>query len=93
MPAIYYETARHGLIRCGFIGWAKSPAHEVTGCFNAVIKLREEVKGCGYHKGEILHVPAWHVVEKAGVRGYHQYVRKAKLPEIKTDELLPSRWP
>lgn len=75
---IYYETARDGLIPCEFLGYAKSPAHPVTRCYNVVIRLKR-TKG-GYQCGEILHLPTWVIVEKAGRRDYRQLVRTATLP-------------
>lgn len=80
---IYYETARDGLIPCEFLGYAKSPAHAATGCYNVVIRMKR-TKG-SYQCGEILHTPAWTVVEKAGMSDYYQLVRTAALP-ARTDE-------
>lgn len=79
---IYYETARNGLIPCEFLGYAKSPAHDVTGCFNVVVRLKRAESGVmpGYVAGEVLHVPHRAIVEKAGRLQYHQLVRTAALP-------------
>lgn len=79
MPTIYFEAGIPAtLIPCQFIGWAKTPAHDVTGLFNAVIRLKRSHGA--YHAGEVLHVPARCVVEKEGRRDYHQLVRTAALP-------------
>lgn len=88
---IYYET-RCGLIPCKFLGWAKSPAHEVTGRYNAVIKLLRDGEGIAYKKDEVLHVPSWSVVHDAGVKDYLQMVRKAELPPVDEKQLIPTRW-
>lgn len=92
---IYYETARHGLIACQFIGWAPSPCHDVTGQYNVVIRLkRGGLTGSGYYRGDVLHVPRSFVVEKAGRRDYHQLVRSAALPQVTDSNLIPARkWP
>lgn len=86
---IYYDTFA-GLIPVQFIGWAKSPIHDTTGCFNAVVRLKAS-KG-GYQRGEVLHLPAWSIVVKDCVRNYQQRVRPAQLPAIDPDKLLPARF-
>lgn len=79
MTTIYYEAGIPAtLIQVQFIAWARTPAHDVTGCFNAVVKLKRAAPG--YQRGEVLHVPAWHVVVKAGRSDYCQLVRQAELP-------------
>lgn len=91
MPTIYYEAGIPAtLIPCQFIGWAKSPAHEFTGCFNAVIRLKRD--SGAYRKGEILHVWSRYVVVKAGRRDYRQLVRSAPLPDVDRANLIPARW-
>lgn len=89
MPTIYYDAGRHGLIPVQFIGWAKTPAHDVTGGFNAVVKLKRAAGA--YLRGEVLHLPRWAVVEKAGVRDYHQRVRNATLPAVDLSKLIKAR--
>ena len=90
MPTIYYEAGLPAtLIPVQFIGWAKSPAHDVTGCFNAVICLKRSHGA--YRAGEVLHVPRGSVVVKAFRRDYFQYVRPAPLPPIDPANLLPAR--
>lgn len=87
---IYYEAGLPAtLIPVQFIGWSKSPIHEVTGAFNAVIKLKR-THGA-YKRGEVLHVPHRSVVVKAGQRNYFQLVRTAQLPAIDPENLIPSR--
>lgn len=91
MATIYYEAGLPAsLIPVQFIGWAKSPGHELTGCFNAVIRLKRSHGA--YQKGEVLHVPTWSVVEKAGRRDYFQLVRTAALPAIDPANLIPARY-
>lgn len=77
------------LVPVAFLGWAKSPAHDVTGCFNAVVRLKRSAH-C-YHAGEVAHVPAWCVVQKAGRSNYKQRVRPAPLPPIDRSNLIDSR--
>lgn len=90
MATIYFESGIPAtLIPVRFMGWAKSPAHDVTGCFNAVVRLKRAAPG--YACGEVLHVPAWSVVCKAGRRDYRQLVRPAPLPPIVPGELIPAR--
>lgn len=90
MPTIYYEAGLPAtLIPVRFVGWAKSPAHDVTGCLNAVVQLKR-AQGT-YQRGEILHVPAGSVVQKAGQRNYFQLVRPASLPAVDPANLLPAR--
>lgn len=90
MPTIYYEAGLPAtLIPVQFMGWAKTPGHELTGCFNAVIRLKR-THGA-YIKGEVLHVSSRSVVVKAGRRDYHQLVRPAALPPIDPAKLLPTR--
>lgn len=79
MTTIYYEAGLPAtLIPVQFLGYAETPLHETTKLYNVVIRLKRSIHG--YHKGEILHVPARSVVEKAGVRNYHQMVKPATLP-------------
>lgn len=90
MPTIYYEAGLPAtLIPVKFLGWAKSPAHELTGCFNAVIRLKR-TRGA-YQCGEVLHVAPWAVVVKAGRRDYFTRVRAAALPAIDPNNLIPAR--
>lgn len=87
---IYYEAGLPAtLVPCAFIGWAKTPGHELTGCFNAVVRLKRAAPG--YQKGEILHVPARAVVIKAGRRNYHQLVKAAPLPPVDPATVMQSR--
>lgn len=87
---IYFEVGfPASLVPVAFIGWAKSPAHDVTGCVNAVVRLKRSAPG--YRCGEVLHVPAWAVVEKSGRRDYKQRVRPAPLPQIDHSKLIDSR--
>ena len=90
LKTIYLETSG-GLIPCQFMGWAKSPIHDVTGCFNAVVRLKRDGLTSAYRRGEVLHLPRWAVVEKAGFRSYHQLVKSAALPAIDPANLIPSR--
>lgn len=90
MKTIYYEAGiPASLIPVQFLGWAKTPAHELTGCFNAVIRLKRS-RGA-YQCGEVLHVPARSVVIKAGRRDYFTRVRAAALPPIDPNNLIPAR--
>lgn len=90
MATIYYEFGIPAtLIPVKFIGWAKSPIHEITGCFNAVVRLKRATKY--YPAGEILHLPARSIVVKAGRRDYFQLVRQAPLPTIDLNNLIAAR--
>ncbi len=87
---LYYEAGLPAsLIPVQFIAWAKTPLHDVTGCFNAVVKLK--ATHGAYQRGEVLHVPAGSVVVKAYVRSFHQYVRAAPLPERTEANTIPAR--
>lgn len=90
MATIYYECGLPAcLVPVAFVGWAKTPIHDVTGCFNAVVRLK---RACAlYPRGTLLHVPAWSVVNKAGRRDYKQLVRRAPLPQIDHSKLIDSR--
>lgn len=90
MTTIYFEAGLPAtLIPVAFIGWARSPAHDVTGCHNAVIRLKRAAPG--YQKFEILHVPARTVVVKAGRRNYCQLVKPAPLPPVDPVTVMNSR--
>lgn len=90
MPTIYYEAGLPAtLIPVKFLGWAKTPAHDLTGLYNAVIRLKRS-RGA-YSCGEVLHVPARSVVEKAGRRDYFTRVRSATLPPVDPANLIPAR--
>ena len=90
MPTLYYEAGIPAtLIPVRFIGWAKTPGHELTGGINAVIRLKRSAPG--YQTGELLHVPARSVVEKAGRRDYFQRVRNPALPAVDLSSLIQSR--
>lgn len=79
MATIYYEAGLPAtLIPVQFLGYAESPAHDITCLYNVVIKLKRGSPS--YQSGEVLHVPLRAVVEKAGVRDYHQMVKPAALP-------------
>lgn len=91
MPTIYYEAGLPAsLIPVQFMGWAKTPAHEVTKQWNAVVKLKR-TRGA-YRAGDVLHVPARSVVMRAGRRDYHTHVRPAQLPGRTEANTLPCRW-
>lgn len=90
MSTIYYEAGLPArLVPVAFVGWAKTPIHDVTGCFNAVVRLKRAIHG--YPCGTVLHVPAWCVVNKAGRRDYKQLVRRAALPPVDPSKLIDSR--
>lgn len=93
MTTIYYEAGiPASLIPCQFIGWRKTPAHEVTGMWNAVIKLKR-THGA-YKTGEVLNVPPHRVVEKAGRRDFFIRVRNAQLPaRTEANTLLCGTYP
>lgn len=87
---IYYEAGiPASLIPCTFIGWAPTPAHDLTGVYDAVIRLKR-TRGA-YHAGETLHVPAWSIVVRAGVRDHHIRVRPADLPKRTDANTLNAR--
>lgn len=90
MPTIYYEAGlTASLIPVQFLGYAKTPAHDVTGCFNVVVRLKRS--NGAYTRGDILHLPAWCIVEKAGRRDYKQLVRLATLPARTTNNTVEAR--
>lgn len=90
MTTIYFEAGLPAtLIPVQFIGWARSPAHDVTCCHNAVIRLKRAAPG--YPLGEVLHVPARAVVVKAGRRDYCQLVRPAPLPPVDPATVMNAR--
>lgn len=90
MTTIYYETGIPArLVPVAFVGWAKTPIHDVTGRFNAVVRLKRATHG--YPCGTVLHVPVWSVVHKAGRRDYKQLVRPAALPPVDPLKLIDSR--
>lgn len=92
MTTIYFEAGLPAtLIPVQFMGWAKTPGHDVTGCHNAVIRLKRAAPG--YPLGEVLHVPARAVVVvvKAGRRNYCQLVRPAPLPPVDPAKVMNSR--
>ena len=90
---LYYECGIPAeLVPVKFLGWAPTPLHDATGAYNVVIKLKRKPKFTDYAKGEVLHVPAWSVVEKAGTCGGHQRVRPARLPAVNESQLFKSRW-
>lgn len=90
MPTIYYEAGLPAtLIPVQFIGWAKTPLHDITGLFDAVVRLKRS--SGAYKRGEVLHVPPDRVVEKTGQRDYFIRVRQAKLPARDDSKLIPSR--
>lgn len=90
MKTIYFEAGLPAtLIPVQFMGWARTPAHDVTGCHNAVVRLKRSAPG--YPRGEVLHVPARAVVVKAGRRNYHQLVRPAPLPAVDPATVIPAR--
>lgn len=86
MKTIYFEAGLPAtLIPVQFMGWAR----DVTGCHNVVIRLERAAPG--YTRGEVLHVPAYAVVVKAGRRDYHQLVRPAPLPPVDVSDSMQSR--
>lgn len=90
MTTIYFEAGLPAtLVPVRFIGWAKTPMHEQTGLFNAVIRLKRAAPG--YQRGEVLHVPSTTVVVKAGRRNYHQIVKPAPLPPVDPSNVMASR--
>lgn len=90
MSTIYYEAGLPAcLVPVAFIGWAKTPIHDVTGGFNAVVRLKRATPG--YPCGTVLHVPRWAVVHKSGRRNYKQLVRPATLPPVDPSNLIDSR--
>ena len=90
MTTIYFEAGLPArLVPVAFVGWAKTPIHDVTGCFNAVVRLKRATQG--YPCGTVLHVPAWSVVHKAGRRDYKQLVKPAVLPPVDPLKLIDSR--
>lgn len=89
---IYYECGiPRELVPVEFLGWAVTPSG-LPDMYNAVIRLKRKPKHNSYSKGEILYIPAWSVVEKAGIRGGFQRVRPAKLPAINKDKLIKARY-
>lgn len=90
MTTIYFEAGLPAtLIPVQFMGWAKTPAHDVTGLLNAVVRLKRAAPG--YPLGEVLHVPARAVVVKAGRRDYCQLVQSAQLPPVDPAKIIPAR--
>lgn len=87
---IYFETGADAqLIPVQVLGWAPTPAHDLTGLYNVVIRLKRAHSN--YHVGEVLHVPARAVVVKAGIRDYHMRVRQAPLPARTDANTLQAR--
>jgi len=87
---MYYEAGLPAsLIPVTFIGWAPTPAHDLTGLYNAVVRLKR-THGT-YRAGETLHVPARSVVVKAGVRDGFIRVREASLPARTDANTLKAR--
>lgn len=87
---IYAEVGFPGtLVPVMFIAWARTPMHDVTGLYNAVVRLKKSF--CGYTRNEIVHLPAHAVVVKAGVRNYHQLVRPAELPARTPENTITAR--
>lgn len=76
------------LVPVQFLGWIPSPVHDITGLYNAVVRLKRSAPG--YTKGETLRLPARSIVHKAGVRNGFVMVRQAELP-ARTDENTLSR--
>lgn len=81
---IYYETARQGLVPVQFLGWTETP---LGLDYNATVKARRTK--AGIECGEVLRVPAWSIVTKAGFRGYFQMVKPALLPARTAENTLP----
>lgn len=92
MTTIYCECGfPASLVPVQFLGWAKTPAHDVTGLFNAVVRLKRGAPG--YSMGEVLHVDKWRIVVKAGRRNYRQMIKPAPLPAVDPQNLIAARWP
>lgn len=90
MTTIYFEAGIPAtLIPVQFVGWARRPAHDVTGLHNAVIRLKRSAPG--YLRGEVLHVPAYAVVVKSRRRDYRQLVKPAPLPPVDPATVTDSR--
>lgn len=89
-PTIYYAAGIPAtLIPVQFIAWARTPAHDITGGYNAVVKLKRAAPG--YQRGELLHVWAGYVVVKAGRRDYRQIMRSAELPKRTESNTIAAR--
>lgn len=87
---LYYEAGiPASLIPVQFIGWAPTPAHDITGLYNAVVRLKR-TRGA-YKAGEILHLPPWAIVVRAGVTHHRIRVRQADLPERTDANTLNAR--
>ena len=89
---IYYECGIPAeLVPVKFLGWAQTPIG-LPGRYNAVIEIKRKPKFTSYERGEVLHVPPWSVVEKAGTRCGFQRVRPAALPPVVENLLFKARW-
>lgn len=87
---IYYEAGLPAtLIPVQVLGWAPTPAHDLTGLYNVVIRLKRSHGA--YHVGEVLHVPQHSVVVKAGIRDHFIRVRQAPLPARTDANTLQAR--
>ena len=85
---IYYEYGFPAeLVPVEFIGWAEAPLRG-NGFVNAVVRLKRKPISGIYKCGDVLHVPAYSIVEKAGSANYHQLVRRAELPAIDYNNLI-----
>lgn len=86
----YYEAGiPASLIPVTFIGWAPTPAHDLTGLYNVVVRVRR-THGT-YRAGETLHLPLHSVVVKTGVRDGFTRVRAASLPARTDANTLKAR--
>lgn len=90
-PTIYLDTFK-GLQAVSFLGWAKTPIHDTTGAYNAVVKVKRCGIGQIYNVGEVLHIPARCVVVKAFRKDYQWRVVPATLPDRDDANLIACRW-
>jgi hypothetical protein len=87
---IYYEAGIPAtLIPVQVLGWVPTPAHDLTGLYNVVIRVKRTTTA--HSAGEVLHVPARAVVVKAGIRDSHMRVRQAPLPARTDANTLQAR--
>ena len=90
-PTIYLDILK-GLQAVSFLGWSKTPMHDTTGAYNAVVRIKRKGAGKIYSVGEVLHIPARSVVVKAFRKDYQWRVVSATLPERNDFELIACRW-
>jgi hypothetical protein len=83
---LYIDMHLTGLIPVKFIGWAKTPAHTYTGCYNAVVKIKRNIGA--YKAGEVMHMAPWAVVQRIR-RG--RLIKNADLPPVDINNLIEAR--